>query len=137
MRLENLIVKSLETNLVRRICDFSHSNSCDRLFLFSSNFSYVKILVILPVLMTSHCTTPFVKKWCHFWWKPIKGGNRNVGDYFEKAMVWLAVLYSMVLIVSWLFQPNMPFKPTGRLPIYINANNWGKVDRLKLKCTCN
>ena len=35
-----------------------------------------------------------------------KGGNRNVGDYFEKAMVWLAVLYSMVLIVSWLFQPS-------------------------------
>ena len=62
-------------------------------------------------------------------WNRQKGGNRNVGDYFEKAMVWLAVLYSMVLIVSWLFQPNMPFKATGRLPIYMNANNWGMFIR--------
>jgi len=66
-------------------------------------------------------------------WNRQKGGNRNVGDYFEKAMVWLAVLYSMVLIVSWLFQPNMPFKATGRLPIYMNANNWVLCDLVKLK----
>lgn len=34
-----------------------------------------------------------------------RGGNSNVGDYFEKAMVWLAVLYSLLLIISWLLQP--------------------------------
>jgi len=33
------------------------------------------------------------------------GGNRNVGDYFEKAMVWLAVLYSLLLIISWMMRP--------------------------------
>ena len=38
------------------------------------------------------------------------GGNRNVGDYFEKAMVWLAVLYSLLLILSWLMQPALETK---------------------------